>query len=135
MSDTIISGNINSLEKAKFIRDGDLIKVRTTATGTFTPSGLSTDFKTTTLLVGDTETALPTTPIVGRVSISIRNLSSSNSVYIGLTGVTAGDGISTTNGWNLDPNSSFNMDLAADIVIYGICTGGNTAIVKIAEVS
>jgi hypothetical protein len=126
----------NTLEKAKFFTNGDgLVRVRTSAQGTFSPSGLSTAFKITTVDVSTSAVALPTTPLTDRNAISILNTSGSTTLYIGPdTGVTADTVAGTTSGWEIGPNEIWHVDVTDDITIYAIVASG-TIQVKILEVA
>ena len=126
---------LDDCERRKFdINDNDEVIIRTTAEGEFTFSGLGIGMKTSTLQLTSSQTALPATALTDRNSLTIQNFSPSSTVYIGTTGVTAGRNIgSTTDGYELGPEESVNIDFKAAITIYGICDSGETAIVKITE--
>lgn len=129
--------NINSLEKAKFEEKADqLIYVRTT--GDFSQSGLKNAIDTECFLVTDTATPIPPVALVDRNTILFRNHSLTNIVYIGHSGVTA-DRVpgSNTSGYEVDPNSSFCIDIKANpaTLLYAICETGKTAICKTLEAS
>ena len=108
---------------------------RTTATGTFTPSGLQNDWIITTLDVGDTETVLPAIPLTDRNTMIITNTSAGDTLYIGPTGVTADNLVGTTSGYEIPPGGQFSIDVTDSIPIYGIAAAGITIRVKIMEVS
>ncbi|MGV8130852.1 MAG: hypothetical protein ACP5N7_02000 [Candidatus Pacearchaeota archaeon] len=136
--DIPLSGqNINDLEKAKFEKKSDdLIYVRTT--GDFSQSGLKNDLQTTCFLVTDIETPIPPTALIDRNTILFRNHSLTNTVYIGPSGVTADRNVgSTTSGYEVDPNSTFSIDVKANptTLMYAICETGKTAICKTLEAS
>jgi hypothetical protein len=100
----------------------------------FTISGL-TDFRNTTMEIGDIETEIPISPFPNRKSAAIFNLSPDYTLYLGKTGVTADRSLGNTAGWEVQPQSAINIDFAADVHIYGITTSGNTILVKIMEMS
>jgi hypothetical protein len=98
------------------------------------PAGLEIGFRTTTLSVGDTAVQLPALAFADRKSVSIQN-KGSVILYIGQTNtVTAGatDG-SLTDGLEVFPGGFFNIDLANDVDIFGICAAGQSVLVKITE--
>jgi hypothetical protein len=105
-------------------------------TGTFTPSGLKTAGKITTVQITDTATALPSTPLTARNAIAISNLSTSQTLYIGFSNsVTADRSIGTNAGWEIGPLEGFNLDITDSVVIYGITASGMSALIKILELS
>lgn len=121
--------HINSKYSAIIFEDTDgFIKARTSATGTFVFSGLSTDQKNTTLLVSTIAIPLPAVALTGRNSIAIRNLDSSEILYIGKSDVQASDNIGTTSGWQIGPNETYNVDITDSIVLYGIVSSGSIKI-------
>jgi hypothetical protein len=114
--------------KAKWYR-------RTKADGEFIFTGLSIAFRTTTKIIGDIEIALPPSVLSARKSFCVHN-KGPNILYIGESGVTADsvDG-SFTSGWEVLPNSYFNVDTAEAVELYGICETGKTTTIKILELS
>ena len=109
-------------------------RIRTTATGTFTASGLFTDIRTTTLDVSTTAIKLPASPLADRNSLEIHNLGSST-LYIGKDNtVTADAVIGTTSGKEIDGGSFWSIDITEDIELYGIVASG-TVRIKVTEVS
>lgn len=90
--------------------------------------------KNTVFTVTDSaQNPLPT-PQTNRVSVSIRNKSLTETVYVGgLNTVTADD--SATGGWEVGPQEDFNLDLDDSNVFFLITTTGNTAQVKILEIA
>ena len=103
------------------------------ADGTFTFSGFRKTFLTTTMDVGDVAIEMPPVPTVDRNSISVANLSQTETVYIGNIDVTADQVLGTTSGHELPPNESFNLDIAADVILYARCESGKVARIKITE--
>ena len=103
--------------------------------GSFVPAGL-TDFEVTTIEVSDVETLLPITPLTGRKSMMIYNTDADHTLYFGKMGVEANDDLGTSAGWEIQPSSALNIDLAADAVdIYGITETGVTIKVKLFEIA
>lgn len=103
-------------------------------TGEIVPAGVEEAFLVTTLEVTDTAATIPSTALSNRKSIVIRNLSTTDSIFIGPTSsVIAGDAIGTNAGWDVGPNESFNVDFANAIEIYAIAEAGKTVKVKVFE--
>lgn len=115
--------------------NNNLDTMRTTAKGTFSPTGLSTDWIITTLDVTDTATLLPATALVGRNALSIYNTSETDFVFIGKSNVTADNVVGTTSGWDLPPKGYMNFDVKDNISIYAIAETGKTIRVKIMELA
>lgn len=93
-------------------------------------------FLVTTFLVSDTAANPLPTSLTARVSLSIRNKSGTNTVYLGKdASVTANDAIGTNAGWEIDPNGDQNLDLDSTESIFVICEAGKTAIIKLFEIA
>lgn len=106
-----------------------------TISGNFTPSGLHTKGKVSTINITDTVSPLPSTPLTGRNSLSLTNLST-DTLYIGFdTSVTPDRTIGVTSGWEVGPNEGFSLDIQDNILIYGITQTGQTVLVKILELA
>lgn len=104
--------------------------------GTISFSGLQIGFTTTTLIVGDTVTALPATVLPMRNSIVITNKSTTETLYIADNLlVTADSVVGTTSGHEIPPGEAFNVDLAGDVIIYGVAPTGKTILVKVTELA
>lgn len=113
-----------------------LTKIKDAITGSFTPSGLFTDWIITTMDVNDTASqALPATPLTNRNSIIVFNKSTTDTLYIGKTNVTADTVNGTTSGWEIPASSYYAIDVQDDIIIYGRCEAGKTVKVKIMELA
>lgn len=126
---TAISGD-------KFAIDVSIAGSTGTLTGDFTPSGLKTAGRITTMNVTDTVTLLPTTNLTARNSLSITNLSAGDTLYVGFSNlVTADRTLGTNAGWEVGPNEGLNFDITDDIDIYGIAEAGKTVLVKIMELA
>lgn len=110
-------------------------RLRTSATGEFTPTGLKTSFLPTTFLIGDTASPLPATPLTDRNSIIIYNRSSDYSLFIGNVDVTADSVVGTTSGWEIPKNSYFALDIKDSIILYGIYPLGTSGKVQVLEVA
>jgi hypothetical protein len=111
--------------------------LRTSATGTFTPTGLGNGLANNTFEITDVASAIPISPLSNRNSLILRN-HSANIVYIGGPTVTAGRNIgSTTDGFEVDGNSSFSIDIRSTTLstLYGICEAGKTALCKTLELA
>lgn len=103
--------------------------------GSFTPSGLKTELKVTTMNVGDTAVAIPATALTDRNAISLHNLDGVNTIYLGGATVTAGQAIGTTAGWELPAGGYFNTDITDDITLYAIADAGQTVKIKVLEIA
>lgn len=109
--------------------------VRVTGQFDVTPAGLRLHFRTTTMMITDVETALPATPLGSRNAMTITNLSTTDTLYIGESGVTADRVLGTTAGEEVGPNSGFNVDITNEIILYGICETGKSILVKVTELA
>lgn len=135
---TAKTGNRNDDDKNSFINDsGGNVARNVTFSGGInaTPSGLRNGLRITTMDVGDTEAALPVSPLSDRNAISIANLSTTDTLYIGNTGVVADRSIGIAAGWEIGPQETYNTDIKDTIIIYGIAATGKTIRVKIQEIS
>ena len=101
----------------------------------FQMSGLSKDWRISTILLTDVAQALPTTALTDRNSVIIHNKSATEKVYIGKTNVTADTVVGITSGWEIPANSYYALDVKDTIVIYGICETGKTATIKVMELA
>lgn len=133
---------IESLEKNKFdLNSSDEVCVRTCTeiTGgsiTTAPDGISGPFKVTTTTVSDTAAAIPTTSLSNRKSISIVNLSTTDTIYLGPANtVTADRTVGALAGWEVAPDETINFDFKDSIIIYGIAETGKSALIKVLEVA
>jgi len=105
-------------------------------TGEFVQTGLHTAGKITTMLVGDTATVIPTTALSDRNSLSLTNMSPTDTLYVGFTSsVEANDNVGILAGWNVGPNEGFNLDIRDNIILYGICETGKTVKIKVMELA
>lgn len=132
-TDSIKIGNTATGPFLNVNPDGS-INVEGTLTGDITPSGLHVAGRVTTMSVSTSAVALPATALTNRNAISVTNLSTSQTLFIGFSSsVTADRAIGTNAGWEIGPNEGFNLDIKDNIVIYGISAGSIT--VKIMELS
>lgn len=124
-----------SLESIFLETDDGKYYRRVKATGAFSTTGLSTAMEVTTMTVGTTPTKIPATPLSGRNSISIHNISDTETLYISTKAtVTADRTIGTTAGWEVFPESIYNIDITDGIELYGV-VGTGTITVKVMEVA
>lgn len=73
-------------------------------------------------------------PLTDRVSLSIRNLSTTDTVYIGPSiGVTADN--TATGGWDIGPGEDLHLDLNDANLFHAITPTGTSAQIKIMEIS
>jgi len=129
--------NLSTNESAKFELDNNgYVRIRTSATGNFTFSGLSTALKNTTMLITDVTVEAPPSPLTNRNSLTIFNLSTDKTIFIGNSDVIA-DTPSTfpnfTWGQEIPPRSFWNVDITNNIAVYLRCKTGESAYVKITE--
>lgn len=135
---TVDTHGLEVMRRAGFVPDDTFptrYAIRTSATGTFSLTGLNNAIKVTTMQVTDTETALPVVALTNRNSIIIHNTDTVETLYIGATGVTANRTLGTNAGLEVNAQSYFNIDITEDIILYGIVESGKTIVVKITEVS
>lgn len=101
------------------------------------PVGLSKDFKVTTFEVTDVETKLPPVPLRDRNFMVLVNKSISDDIYVGKTGVVAGNAIGTTSGMDVPASETFNIAIKGNVEVelYGIAETGKTVLVKVIEVA
>ena len=85
-------------------------------------------FATGSITVTATATKIPTTNLDNRKAIIVRNMDSSNRVYLGNSGVTA------STGFPLIPLEALPFDLSEGAQLYGICDTGQTVEVRYLEV-
>jgi len=130
--------NINTREFQKFcLNSENLTAVRTCTEingGNITINSPKSR-RVTTMQVGDTEVKVPTTPYTNRISISIANLSETDTLYLGNTGVTADRTLGTNAGWEIGPEESFNENIDPSDDIYCIAPTGKTILIKVMETS
>lgn len=99
-------------------------------------SGLFTAMRITTLNVTDTAAALPPAALTDRNSITITNLSSTDTIYISSSNtVTANRALGTTAGHEIGPLESFNINITDAIILYAIAETGKTILTKVMEVA
>jgi len=132
------TGNPNDDNKNSFINDGNGNVARNVTFGgsiNATPSGLQNDFLVTTMNVSDTATQIPASPLTDRNAISIQNLDTIETLYVGKLNVTADSVVGTTSGWEVGAGETLNLSCKDTIIFYGRCQAGKTVMVKVFEVS
>lgn len=133
--------NKNDREQDKFIWDIDLgttVKTLTKLYGGVTigdvnikaPTG---PFYVQVVLVGTTAADPIPTPLAGRVSLSLRNKSTTETVFFGHNNLVTADSTST-GGWEIGPGEDFNIDLDDSNAFYLISTSANVP-VKVLEIA
>jgi len=139
--DEIDTHGLEVLKRAAYMPDDTKkwqLGIRTSATGTFSQSGLQNGLKTRCFLVTDVPSPIPAVAFTGRNTIMFRNHSPVNTVFIGDSNVTAtrvvGD---DTGGLEVDPNATFSVDIkdTALSTLYAVCETGKTAICKTMELA
>jgi len=116
------------------LNDDNYVARRVTGKFDATPAGLRTDWRTTTQDVSTSAIKLPATALSDRNAISIHNLDSSATLYLGKDNtVTANSVDGITSGWEIPPGGKFNTDITQLIELYGIST--TTIKIKILEIS
>lgn len=123
--------NINTLEKAKFAEDGSgNVLVRTSATGSFSQTGLSLGMAVSAVTVTDVASKVPLTPLVGRNTMTVR-VWGSNTVYFGDSTVTAASGYPKLQYEEI----SIDIKDASPVELWAVCASGLTSEVRVLEVS
>lgn len=74
----------------------------------------------TAVTVGNTETALPTTPLAGRMRIMVQNRGA-NSIFVGPTGVLSTDGL------EIQKAATLALELGEGVALFGITASGTVA--------
>lgn len=103
--------------------------------------GASSDFPTPTgpyqITVADV-TDNAASPLVGplddRVSIAIRNLSTTDAMYLGTSAAVTADN-TATGGWEIPADETFFMDIGESNAIFLVMAAGKTAKTKILEIA
>lgn len=114
--------------------DGGTYKTRTTAEGTFTDTGLEVGGTITTMNVTDTATLLPASARTDRKTMSVYNLSTTDSFYWGFhSGVEANQNLGTDAGIKVEPGNIINFDFAGSVNIYAIAESGITVKIQVIE--
>ena len=128
--------NKNDREQDKFLWDpvrGVVVKVDGNFSGNVNFKAPTGPFLITNHTIGMTAVDPLPTPLTGRVSLSIRNRSTIDSIYFGADNtVTADD--TATGGWQIGPREDFNIDLDATNSFYLIASTSGI-IVKILQIA
>lgn len=69
-------------------------------------------------------------PLANRVSVSIRNTDTINTVYFG-----ASSAMAPSASWEIGPSEDFNVDLTSENPFYLMTNAGSTVTVKILEIA
>ena len=98
--------------------------------GSFSQSGLKNGMRTTSFTITDTPQALPTSPLSGRNTLSVR-VWGANVVYFGNSSVSA------ANGYPKKQYEEISMDVTdtAAVELYAVCDTGLTCEVRILEIA
>lgn len=98
--------------------------------------GATGPFLVTTKTIPDTATLAVASPLANRQSMSIRNLETTNILYVGPSALVTADSVTgTTSGWEVGPNEDFHIDIDSTQVLYLIAETGKTVQVKILEIA
>lgn len=128
--------DLRDAQKAGIFKDSDDGKGYYRTRGTATFSGLSLRFLVTCLDITDVAAKIPTSALLSRNSLSIRNKSATKTIYIGEANtVTADSVIGTTSGWEIPANGELNIDITNDIELWAIAETGVTIRAKVLEVA
>lgn len=135
-----LSASVKDREYNKFCEVGGETAVRTCTTiegGSIeaTPSGLQNSFRTTTMVISDTATPIPAVALTDRNSLSIANLDSAETLYVGDSNVTADRVVGITSGWEVGAGETLNFDVKDSIILYGRCETGKSITIKVLEAS
>jgi hypothetical protein len=107
-----------------------------TVTGELTLSGLRIAGRNTTMNVLDVATVIPAIPLASRNTITVTNMSGTDTLYIGFdTGVTADSVIGITSGFPVGPQQGFNLDVTDEVELYGIAEAGKTIKIIVTELA
>lgn len=99
-------------------------------------SGLYNAMLVTTLNVVDVAAPIPSSALADRNSITITNLSATDTIYISSSPlVTADRVVGTTSGHEIGPLESFNINITDAIILYAISESGKTILTKVMEVA
>lgn len=135
--------NKNDREQDKFIWDpdntyGTMVKVFAklvggVAIGDVNIKAPTGPFRVQVVLVGTSASNPVPIPLVARVSLSIRNKSTTETVYFGHDNLVTADD-TATGGWEIGPGEDFNIDLDDGNAFYLISTSSNVP-VKVLEIA
>lgn len=112
-----------------------LTKIVDAITGSFSPRGLTKEFKNTTMSVTDVATKIPAVPLTDRNAMAIYNNHATEVLYIGNSDVTADTVAGTTSGWKIDAGSYLQLDITAAIELYAAFESGESGMVQILELA
>jgi len=99
-------------------------------TGSFTQTGLSVGLSTTSVIITDVPTAIPTVVLPSRNGISVRVISA-EPVFFGPSGVTV------DNGYPKYQREEIVADVKDNsaVLIYGVCAAGATSEVRVMQIA
>lgn len=100
--------------------------------GSLNVVGFTKEWKVTTVSVGTTAVAIPTTSLTDRNTLIIWNKDNAATLYIGPANTVTADDAATTGGWEILPREMLNIDITDSIQVYAIVASG-TVTVKILE--
>jgi len=104
--------------------------------GTVSISGLRIRMRTTTMMVTDVATAIPPVALADRNAITITNFDPTEILYLADNNlVTADRALGTTAGHEINPEESFNLDIADTITLFGRCEPGISILIKVTELA
>lgn len=92
-------------------------------------------FRVTSGTANDTAANPLASPLSNRVSASIRNLSATDTIYVGPAITVTPDNNVTTGGWEVGPGEDFHISLSAANAFYFVTQAGKTALWKILEIA
>lgn len=130
-----LPATLQDREMQKFdLNDADEVLVRTSAVGTFTPSGLNIGGRISQVTINDaTWSPLPSVALANRNAISIQNVSGFN---MKINYQIAFDDSYGYVGMDLPNNNERYYDIKDSIIIYGrLATGSGTGVVNVEEIA
>jgi len=130
------SGNPITDNTQSFVNDdqGHVARNVQIGGGNVTPGGVRNAIRNSVIQITDSATAIPITALSPRNSYTLHNKSDEDTIYIGNSDVTADTVVgSNTSGYELDPGSRLNVDIAETVTLYGRCESGKSAILKVME--
>lgn len=132
-SDSIRLGdgtNLNTMTTVGSKKGIDANIIGGSVTGTLNPTGLSNGLKTQRMIITDVPQQVPTTPLTGRNTMSVRILGT-NIVYLGNSTVTSAAGYPKYN------KEEIVMDIQANpsVNLWAVCDTGLTCEIAIMEIS
>lgn len=126
-----LPANINDRESQKFEElDGGLVAVRTSVTGTITPTGLKNGGRITEMTIDDSQWwPLPASALSGRNGLALQNQSTSSDLKINYDNSTAG-----YIGVKIPPLGERFWDITDAVIVYARTQSGSIT-VAVEEIS